>query len=361
MSIKIKETNSQELHITFDYDAETVEKIKLIKGRRWYPESKCWIVPNSSETLHKICELFGKENISTNSTVLCCDEAIKQSYDEDIIILVEQKLILKGYSPKTQKAYINHINRFFKYIHTNHLKVDEKGVRQYILTLFERQNSHSYINQAINAIKFLIKDVMKKTDIFLHIPRPKKEHKLPEVLSPQEVIKTLDVLDNLKHKALLYVTYSAGLRVSEVVRLKVQDIDGDRKLILIRQGKGKKDRYSLLSNTALDVLRQYFKEYRPKIWLFPGTTEDKHITERSVQRIFVKAREKAGIKKEVSIHSLRHSFATHLLEGGTDLRYIQELLGHKSSKTTEIYTHVSSKNLSLIQNPLDRFVEITNQ
>lgn len=133
---------------------------------------------------------------------------------------------------------------------------------------------------------------MKKVDIFLYISRPKKEHKLPEALSPQEVIKILDALDNLKHKALLYITYSAGLRVSEVVRLKIQDTDSDRKLILIRQGKGEKDRYSLLLNTALDVLRQYFKEYRPKIWLFPGVMEDKHITERSVQRIFVKAREK---------------------------------------------------------------------
>jgi len=147
--------------------------------------------------------------------------------------------------------------------------------------------------------------------------------------------------------------YSAGLRVSEVVKLRPEDIDSDRKLIFIKGDKGRKDRYSILSDVVLDTLRQYYKEYRPNKWLFEGEIKEKHITIRTVQRIFESARHKSNIKKDVGIHSLRHSFATHLLESGVDLRYIQELLGHKSSKTTEIYTHVSNKFLGSITSPLD--------
>jgi len=147
--------------------------------------------------------------------------------------------------------------------------------------------------------------------------------------------------------------YSAGLRVGEVVKLKIEDIEVKRKLIRVRDGKGRKDRYIVLSEIALRTFREYVDKYKPEKWLFPGQRKDKHISTRTVQAIFEKARDKAGIKKDATVHSLRHSFATHLLESGVDLRYIQELLGHKSSKTTEIYTHVSTKNLSKIKSPLD--------
>jgi integrase/recombinase XerD len=153
------------------------------------------------------------------------------------------------------------------------------------------------------------------------------------------------------------LTYSAGLRVGEVVRLKLEDIDEERKLIHIRQAKGRKDRYTVLSQVAWDFLNIYLKKYQPEVWLFTGAESGTHLTERSVQHIFENACEKAGIKKDVSVHSLRHSFATHLLEGGTDLRYIQELLGHASSKTTEIYTHVSKRDIGSIQSPLDRLMQ----
>jgi integrase/recombinase XerD len=183
-----------------------------------------------------------------------------------------------------------------------------------------------------------------------------KEKKRPEVLSYQEVAKILKVITNLKHRAILFLVYSAGLRVGEVVNLKISDIDSDRMLIHVKQGKGKKDRYTVLSQIALDELRIYVKRYRPDDWLFQGGDGKGHLTERSVQKVFDKARTAAGIKKDVSVHTLRHSFATHLLEGGTDLRYIQELLGHSSSKTTEIYTHVTEKSISKIQSPLDRLM-----
>lgn len=163
-------------------------------------------------------------------------------------------------------------------------------------------------------------------------------------------------VSNIKHKAMLLLTYSAGLRVREVVRLRKSDIDSDRMLIHIVQGKGRKDRYSVVSQAALEVLREYAEQYKPDKWLFQGEGPNKHISERSVQKVFEIARDKAGIQKNISVHSLRHSFATHLLEGGVDLRYIQELLGHQSSKTTGIYTHMTEKGIKNIQSPLDKIM-----
>ncbi|XEC97295.1 tyrosine-type recombinase/integrase [Paenibacillus tarimensis] len=167
-------------------------------------------------------------------------------------------------------------------------------------------------------------------------------------------MQILKAIHNLKHKAILYLTYSSGLRVGEVVRLKLQDIDQGRKTLYIRQGKGRKDRLTLLSDTAFKVVQDYLKEEKPGVWLFPGQTEGRHLTERSVQKVFEQALVSSGVKKKVSVHSLRHSFATHLLEGGIDIRYIQELLGHQSSRTTERYTHVSIKDVRRIKSPLEQ-------
>jgi integrase/recombinase XerD len=167
------------------------------------------------------------------------------------------------------------------------------------------------------------------------------------------VAKILSSIDNIKHRAILMLVYSAGLRVGEVVKLKPKDIDSKRMLIYIRGSKGRKDRYTILSESVLKILREYWQQYKPQEWLFEGAKPEKHISIRTTQKIFEHACEKAGIKKEITIHTLRHSFATHLLESGADLRYIQELLGHKHIKTTEIYTHVSVKSIGKIRSPLD--------
>jgi site-specific recombinase XerD len=209
-------------------------------------------------------------------------------------------------------------------------------------------------------VKLLYKEVLPKSDINMSIPRPKKDSKLPSVLSQSEVIQILQATSNEKHKTILFLIYSAGLRVGEVVRLKPEDIESSRMLVRVKKGKGSKDRYTLLSQIALEQLRKYYKLYKPEIWLFPGGKEGDHITERTVQRVFEACCTKARINKEVSVHTLRHSFATHLLESGVDLRYIQELLGHASTKTTEIYTHVTQKNISEILSPLDRLVGVKN-
>jgi integrase/recombinase XerD len=181
-----------------------------------------------------------------------------------------------------------------------------------------------------------------------------KEKTLPSVLSSEEVIEILKATENIKHRAILMTIYSAGLRISESINLKIRDIDSNRMQIRVEQGKGKVDRYTLLSEKTLLILRQYFKEYRPKVWLFEGLIKGEQYSTRSIQNIFQAAVKKAGITKDVSVHTLRHSFATHLLENGTDLRYIQNLLGHANSKTTEIYTHITTKGFDQIKSPLDK-------
>ena len=191
-----------------------------------------------------------------------------------------------------------------------------------------------------------------KRKIYL-IERPRKEQYLPEVLSEEEVTEILKAITNLKHKTLIMTIYSGGLRISELINLKVKDIDSNRMQIRVEQSKGKKDRYTLLSKKTLLTLRLYFKEYKPKEWLFEGEKGGQY-ADSSIYKIFKTALNAAKITKKVSIHSLRHSFATHLLENGTDLRYIQSLLGHSSSKTTEIYTHITTKGFDQIQNPLDK-------
>ena len=220
-----------------------------------------------------------------------------------------------------------------------------------------KDNSNSYTTQAFSAIKLYCNGILNKNIEFNNLPRPKTIKPLPVVLSEEDVNKILNAVTNQKHRTILYLVYSSGLRVSEVVNLKISDIDSKRMTIFIKDSKGNKDRYTILAQETLNELRRYFLLYRPKDWLFPGEDESNHISVRSVQKIFKKACQKANINKDVGIHSLRHSFATHLLEYGTDIRYIQELLGHASTKTTQIYTHVTNKDLKKIISPIDRIAK----
>ena len=202
-----------------------------------------------------------------------------------------------------------------------------------------KEISYSYYNQSVSAIRFLYRHVLKKPEIVSEVPRPRPDKKLPLVLGPAAVVRLFQTIKNLKHLALLVLVYSGGLRVSEVVRLRVEDLDGERGMIRVRRTKGRKDRYTLLSKTAIGVVKRYREAYHVNEWLFPGARKGRHLTARSAQKAMGRAREKAGIPQHATPHTLRHCFGTHLLENGTDLRYIQELLGHESSKTTDIYTH----------------------
>jgi site-specific recombinase XerD len=268
---------------------------------------------------------------------------------------------LRGYSSKTIKAYKSCIRSFAGYFSPTHPReLKNEDVKRYLIHLLvdERRPANS-VNQVYNALRYLYKELYHLPFAVGDLPRPRKESTLPDVLSEEEVLRILQVTCNLKHRVILMLTYACGLRVSEVAALKVEDLDLDRKLVHIRGAKGKKDRYTLFPESMIPTSHEYAQQYRLSegSWLFPGADPAYHLSVRSIQAIFRRSAEAAGILKPVSIHTLRHSFATHLLEHGTDLRYIQELLGHQSSKTTEIYTHVSKRELGKIKSPLDILAE----
>lgn len=355
----ISKGDNQRLVVSFKYSEEYVKGLRALKGAFYEPRLRSWLVPDTDENLHELIRIFGidiyladelRVRISSQQTVSTSEITLQLSHMKRI-------LRLKGYSFKTIKVYLNHVQRFLLGSGKRPELIIEQDINDYLTYLIgEKKFSHVYVNQVISAIKFYCEKVLNNCQLGCCIPRPKREEKLPTVLSPNEVKAILMSVKNSKHKAILTLVYSSGLRVGEVARLQVRDIDSDRMLVHIRQGKGRKDRYSVLSKTALSILREYVIKERPQKWLFPGENERDYISERTIQRIFEKARKKVGIHKEVSVHTLRHSFATHLLENGTDLRYIQELLGHKSTKTTEIYTHVTVKDVRKIQSPLDRIL-----
>lgn len=250
--------------------------------------------------------------------------------------------------------------RYFAPRHPRDLSNED--IRKYLLHLIEDKHySSGSVNQAFNAIRFLYVELYKRPLVIAGIPRALKDNKLPVVLSQTEILEILKVVKNVKHRAILMVTYSGGLRVGETVKLRLSDIDSKRMMIFVQGAKGRKDRYTLLSEAALAQLREYCREYRPKEYLFEGWNGRKHLSERTAEKVFDDAVEEAGVQKDVSIHSLRHSFATHLLEAGVDIKYIQELLGHSRTRTTEIYTHVSQKVLGKIVSPLDQALQIRNR
>jgi integrase/recombinase XerD len=276
--------------------------------------------------------------------------------------MVERELRIRAYSPRTIKVYRGHIRRFVRRVGRHPREVGAEGVRDYLHLLVREVNvSRAYLNQAVSALKFLYGTVLELPLTVHGLPRPRRERKLPAVLSRGEVLRLLQAISNPKHRALLMVTYSAGLRLSEAVGLRVPDIDSERRLIRVRGGKGAKDRYTTLSDVTLATLRAYWRHARPRDWLFPGQRQGRHLSPRSVQHIVAAARTRAGISKPISVHTLRHSFATHLLEDGTDLRYVQELLGHSRPETTMIYTHVTRKDLARIRSPLDNIVDVSTE
>jgi len=261
---------------------------------------------------------------------------------------------LKGYSPNTIKNYINHVSRFAKFYNKSPQFLKEKEIREYLhYCITEKKLSEGTVNYINSSLKFFYTKTLNRYWNMDKIPRIKEPKKLPSVLSPQEVKSIFDATENLKHKAILMTVYSAGLRVSEVCNLKITDIDSKNMQILIREGKGKKDRYSLLSKANLEILREYWKRYHPIEYLFSGRYRTDAITPRSVQLVMEKSLKKTKITKKASIHTLRHSFATHLLDAGTDICYIQRLLGHTRITTTTIYLHLRRMDLLNIKSPLD--------
>jgi integrase/recombinase XerD len=265
-----------------------------------------------------------------------------------------QQMLLKGYSQRTIKTYVSLLAGFARHYNCSPDLVTIDQIRDYLQeNITEGNRSKSWVNQLISAFKFLYCDILKREWSPLDIPRPMRDKKLPVVLARPEVQEIIKAHKNIKHKAILMTTYSAGLRLSEVCHLKISDIDSSRMLIRVNHSKGNKDRYSLLSPVTLNMLRIYYKKYRPATWLFEGALRGTPVSTSTVTAVFKKALIKAEINRPVGIHSLRHSFATHLLEQGVALPVIQQMLGHKSLKTTSGYLHVQQYSIQGVKSPID--------
>ena len=260
---------------------------------------------------------------------------------------------LRNLATRTIETYVDRVAAFARHFSTSPEHLGSEHIRAYLLHLVEEGASWPRFNQTRSALRFLYRTTLKRPWVDDGVVCPRVPRKLPVVLSPEEVARFFAAVDNLKHRAILMTAYSAGLRLSEVVALRVADIDSHRMVLRVRQGKGRKSRDVMLSPRLLAVLRRYWQAERPRDYLFPGARADRHISPRSVQKICQAALIVSGLKKRVSLHALRHSFATHLLEAGTDLRTIQVLLGHNHLSTTARYTHVSTERLRSTRSPLD--------
>ncbi|WP_201301053.1 site-specific tyrosine recombinase/integron integrase, partial [Sunxiuqinia indica] len=349
------------VRIDFAYDAKLTAQVKQFKGTRWSQTMGCWYVPKAQFDLHQFFEtLRGKawvdyEGLKTTDAPAMPEarKAKAESHPKeqtDVPGGYREMLEQKRYSMNTQKIYISYMRDFATMFRKYDLRdVTKDQINRYILWLIrEKGISASQQNQRINAVKFYYEKVLGRPGEFYAIERPRKSFELPKVLSENEVLAILRAAQNIKHKAILGTIYSAGLRRSELINLRIQDVQFDKHILYIRGAKGKKDRTSLLSDSIGIVLQRYMQKEKPNYWLFEGPGRTKYST-TSIARVLHAAAEKAGIRKRVTPHMLRHSFATHMLEQGVDIRYIQTILGHESSKTTEIYTHVSTKSLAKIK------------
>jgi len=362
------------IFMMFDYDLSLISHLKSLAIARWSATKKSWYILAAnfdlklfSEAFQNIAEidsshlLIKSEDITTvkaNNNETSPNAFLELSLNNEVIEKTEtfrRWMLHKRYSKSSIETYTDCVRVFLSFCGSkpfDTLTNDDVVlfVNDYIL---KRRLSFSYQNQFVNAIKLFFREVFKSHIEIDKLERPRRVHKLPNVLSREEAAKIINALINQKHRTMLSLIYACGLRRSELLHLKLDSVDSKRGLLIIRNAKGYKDRVVPISEKVINMLRDYYKAYKPKIWLFEGQHAGEPYSEQSLMSVLKQAKEKAGINKPVSLHWLRHSYATHLLESGTDLRYIQVLLGHKNSKTTEIYTHVSTKNLKNIKSPFD--------
>ena len=369
-------SGQRRLALRFPYDTGLIAIAKGI-GAQWSKNHKCWHVENGSASMKAIFAAFkGRAWVDASSIFNLAEHATKKSAtvpdkaveskapapanaplntaQEEALRQMRQKLEIARYSPRTIDAYLNatkHLFLHFPAKHPNDIRTEDIEAYQHHMATVRRM-SNSHLNQVVNAVRYYYMNVTGDAKRVTFIERPRTETKLPLVLSKVEVAALLRAPDNLKHRTMLSLTYSAGLRISEVLALRPSDLLFDQGLIRVRQAKGNKDRTTLLGHSIASMLRTYMNAYPTSDFLFAGQDGGMY-SARSLQQVMKAALFKAGIQKPATVHTLRHSFATHLLEQGTDLRYIQALLGQASSKTTEIYTHVSASHLKGIVNPLD--------
>jgi site-specific recombinase XerD len=360
--------NEKQIGIQFYPNKMVQTVIKGLPEVKWSSDFNMAYLKNTPKNLTLIFEdfkgiawincahFFPKNKSKINNSPVKVDDFRKRTVAKNYRTCPEsylQKLELKQYAINTAKTYIQLFEKFINHYKDKELNcIDENEIRKYMQTLVQQEKSHSYINQMINSIKFYYEVVLEMPNRFYSIERPIKSETLPKVISLEEVQAIINNTNNIKHKCIVSLLYSAGLRRSEILNLKLEDIDSKRMVITVKHGKGNKDRLTILSPSVLKNLRCYYKEWKPRAYLFEGPKGDKY-SAQSILNIIKKAAKKAGIRKNITPHMLRHSFATHLLENGTDLRYIQVLLGHNSSRTTEIYTQVATNQLQLIKSPIE--------
>lgn len=370
------------ISLSFGYDENLIRIVKKIEGARWSSLMKFWYIPDSSNIKGNLLDAFRGQAFVDYSSLdkveadkpgakqndVSSGEEVKQRVDRDSKQSALSEKAVKDiekfrkwmeanrYPESTVRTYTGMIATFLKFVSPKEAEdcTSEDLVRIVDEYILPKGLSHSFQNQMISAVKKFYGKIYKSVIDPGEISRPRPQHRLPNVLSKEEVKKILDSVINEKHRAMLSLVYGCGLRRSEVLELLPTDIDHDRKLVHIRQSKGFKDRIAPLSDKLLQMLDLYLSHYKPVKYLFEGQYSGKRYSPESLEKIFRTAYDKAGIKKkDITLHGLRHSYATHLLEAGTDLRYIQALLGHKSSRTTEIYTHVTTHSIQNIRSPFD--------
>ncbi|WHF52386.1 tyrosine-type recombinase/integrase [Chryseobacterium gotjawalense] len=333
--------------IRFPKDALLIAMLKSVTKPRWSQTQKSWYVTDNSFNR----ELFGlDQKIVGKEVLLKIHPNNLETFQK-----FQNQLILKGFSPNTLRVYSIEFAQLLYIIKAFRVEelTKEKLQSYFLYCIKELQLSENQIHSRINAVKFYFEKVLHQDKMFFDIPRPKKPVLLPKALNTTEISKIINITENPKHKLILQLCYGMGLRVSEIVNIKIEHIDSVTMTVLIDRGKGKKDRMVNLPQSVLAELRLYYKAFRPKEYLFEGQFGGRYAI-RSAQAVFKAAMNKAGIRKTVGIHSLRHSYATHLLEFGTDISLIQKLMGHRDIKTTLGYTHVADRTVSGVQSPLDK-------
>lgn len=348
------------IKLVFKYDKDLIEIVKKIPGARWSQTMKCFHIPYTTEYLLYLKNFFGNEiKIKTpqdeKNNLNRTDKSAPNTATELSLNAFHKYLTNLRYSKNTIVNYESSIRIFLKFLKLKKPEdIDIEDINNfcgdYIVSM---KKSASYQNIFINAIKLYYKVIYNKSIEIEDIKRPRREHRLPSIFNKEEVAKLLQAPTNIKHRAMLATVYSCGMRCGDLINLKITDLDTQRLLIHLKKGKGNKDRVVPLSKKLIELLRDYYKTYHPKKYMFEGSVKGEPYSETSIRQIFKHALHKAGIKKPAKLHWLRHSYATHLLESGTDIRYIQEILGHNSSRTTEIYTHVSLHSIQNIRNPFD--------
>ncbi|MGJ4748132.1 tyrosine-type recombinase/integrase [Leptospira sp. SA-E8] len=324
--------------ISFSYDTELFQKLSKVPKAVWSYQHKFWKIPYSESFLSEFVSTY-REKIEAEPDIL--------------LIPLKTEVLRRNYSKKTLKSYFLYNRAFLRSVEKNPYSVAESDLKIYLdRILYKRNLASNSLRSALQSFKFYYNIVIGSKFLISYSP-PKRENKIPESLSRKEVTRIIESLSNPKHKLLLKLCYGSGLRVGELVKLKGNDLDWEKKSIRIRQGKGKKDRFSLLPNSCKEDLADLLERQGKSSWIFTGQVTNKNLSVRSAENIFTAAKKKAGISKDVSIHDLRHAFAIHLLESGTSIKMIQKLLGHVSVKTTEIYARIVDPMVSKIKSPLD--------